>query len=307
MTVSIPGIAPGQIRTHPAPPEGFDARRATPLELILYGLPQRPDPAVMPALAARWNEAFSRPLTYITPTFQPMEEVLPDVGQLDGPQLDANANNSIWSGSVVTTTTADKFKSITGQWNVPDVAPAAAGAGSWYSVAWIGIDGFGGNDVCQIGTVQAVTVAANGNVTKSCYAWFEWFPQSWQAITNFPVSMGDTLTGLLCIQSPTEAGFNLLNVTTGAHTGFTFDAPAGTTLVGNTAEWILERPGINGSTAQLPDFGEVYFDSAIASNSTNTAVDAGTGIVLNMVENGATVATTTVETPTLIKVAYTAA
>jgi hypothetical protein len=119
--------------------------------------------------------------------------------------------------------------------------------------------------------------------------------------------MGDTLTGLLCIQSPTEAGFNLMNVTTGVHTGFTFDAPAGTTLVGNTAEWILERPGINGSTAQLPDFGEVYFDSAIASNSTNTAVDAGTGIALNMVENGATVATTTVETPTLVKVTYTAA
>jgi hypothetical protein len=36
-------------------------------------------------------------------------------------------------------------------------------------------------------------------------------------------------------------------------------------------------------------------------------VDAGTGIALNMVENGATVATTTVETPTLVKVTYTAA
>jgi hypothetical protein len=33
--------------------------------------------------------------------------------------------------------------------------------------------------------------------------------------------------------------------------------------------------------------------------------DGGTGMVLNMAENGTTVATTTIETPTLIKIAYT--
>jgi hypothetical protein len=33
--------------------------------------------------------------------------------------------------------------------------------------------------------------------------------------------------------------------------------------------------------------------------------DAGTDTVINMVQNNVTVATTTVETPTLIKVAYT--
>ena len=70
------------------------------------------------------------------------------------------------------------------------------------------------------------------------------------------------------------------------------------------AEWILERPGINGTTAQLPNFGEVYFDGASATTSANQAEDAGTGTALNMVVNGSTLTTTTVETPTLIKVTY---
>jgi hypothetical protein len=257
----------------------------------------------MPQLAARWDRAFARKLTYVTPTFQPMEELLPGIGTLDR-QLDANANNSIWSGSVVTTTTTDKFKSIAGEWNVADVAPPSSGAGTWWSVSWIGIDGYGGNDVCQIGTVQAVTQAAGGGLSKSVYAWTEWFPRSWVAIPSFEVSFGDSLSALLCIQSPTEASFNMMNMTTGVHTGFAFTAPPGTTLAGNTAEWIVERPGINGSTSQLADFGEVYFDGASASTSANHAVDAGSGTLLNMVENGATVTTATDENATLIKVTY---
>ncbi|HSU99077.1 MAG TPA: hypothetical protein VLI91_03145 [Roseiarcus sp.] len=37
----------------------------------------------------------------------------------------------------------------------------------------------------------------------------------------------------------------------------------------------------------------------------NSLADAGTDTTINMVVNGKTVATTTVETPTLIKIAYT--
>lgn len=303
-TTIAQGIAPGAIRTNPRPPAGFDPRGASPLELLHYGMPRRPDPEVMPQLAARWDQVFGRKLTYITPAFQPMKELLPGIGEMDR-QLDAGTSNSIWSGSVVTTTTTDKFTSITAGWNVADVAPPADAAGSWWSVSWIGIDGYGGSDVCQIGTVQAVTQAANGSISKSVYAWTEWYPQSWQAISNFPVNFGDDISALLCIQSPTEASFNMVNLTTGAQTGFSFAAPAGTTLAGNTAVWIVERPGINGSTSQLPDFGDVYFDSATASTSLSQTIDAGTGTLLNMVEGSATVATTTEENSTLIKIAYT--
>jgi hypothetical protein len=306
MIATTPDILAGSIRPNPLPPRDFDARRATPIALVHYGLPRRPDPGVMPELAARWDEVFSRTHTHITPEFRPLEELIPGIGRHERPQPDAaGTTNSIWSGSVVTTGAADTFKSITGQWNVADVGAPKSGAGSWYSVSWIGIDGYGNSDVCQIGTVQSISVAANGNVSRSVYAWFEWYPNNWTGISNFPVGFGDTLTCLLCIQSPTKAGFNLLNVTTGVSTGFTFTAPAGTTLVGNTAEWIVERPGINGSTSQLADFGAVYFDGCIASTQANRSEFGGSGTLLDMVENGRTVTTAKSENSQLIKVSFT--
>ena len=245
-------------------PTDFNPPAASPHELRRYGLPQRPDPAIRPELAARWDEVFSRKLTYITPTFRPMQELVPGIERLGRPRQDlVTVTHPFWSGGVVHATGDETFTWVLGQWNVPDVAPAAAGQGSWYSIAWIGIDG--NSDVTQIGTLQSVSADANGSLSKDCYAFFEWWPNSWQAITNFPVSFGDTVLGLICMQSPTEAWFSLLNVTSGIHAGFTFTAPAGTVSLENQAEWILERPGISGTTAELPNFGEIYFDSAMVA------------------------------------------
>jgi hypothetical protein len=67
----------------------------------------------------------------------------------------------------------------------------------------------------------------------------------------------------------------------------------------------MEHPGVTGESPQLPNFGEIYFDSAQGGGPNNLLADAGTDTVINMVENNVTVATTTVETPTLIKIAYT--
>ena len=308
MAVSTLQTTRDRIKTHALPPAGFNPRTASPLELRRYGLPQRPDPKLRPKLAAQWDEIFSRKLTYITPTFRPMQELLPGFERRGRPRQDliqdlVSVTHSFWSGAVVHASGSETFTWVLGQWNVPDVAPPASGQGNWYSIAWIGIDG--NTDVTQIGTVQSVSVDANGNLGKNCYAFWEWWPSSWQAITNFPVNFGDTMLGLICLDSPTEAWFSLLNLTSGLHAGFIFDAPSGTTSQENQAEWILERPAINGTTAELPNFGEIYFDSAMGGHGLNFLADGGTDTAINMVVNGKTLATTTVETPTLIKIAYT--
>ena len=298
MSRSKPGTAVGSVRAHPLPPKGFDPRTASARELRRYGLPQRPDPALHPKLAARWDEIFSRKITYVTPAFRPLEELLPGIKRRARPRRDfVTVTNSTWSGAVVHATGSQMFTWVLGQWNVPDLA-AAAGGGSQYTFAFIGIDG--NTDVTQIGTVQSVSGAS-----KSCYAVYEWFPNSWSAITNLPVSFGDTMIGLICLDSPTEAFFSLLNVTAGIHAGFVFDAPAGTASLENQAEWILERPEVGGVNPPMPNFGEIYFDSAMGGHGLDFLVDGGSDTAINMVVNGATVATTTVETPTLIKIAYT--
>jgi peptidase A4-like protein len=124
-------------------------------------------------------------------------------------------------------------------------------------------------------------------------------------IANLPVSFGDTMLGLICMDSPTEAYFNPVNVTSGIRAGFTFTAPAGTVSLENQAEWILERPEIRDANPPLPKFGDIYFDSAMGGHGLDFVADGGTDTAINMVENGTAVATTTIETPTLIQIRYT--
>ncbi|WP_425953386.1 G1 family glutamic endopeptidase [Xylanimonas sp. McL0601] len=295
----------GRVRSHPLPPDDFDPRTASQAQLRRHGLPQRPDPAVRPELAERWDRVFSRKLTYITPELRPLHEVLPGFQAPERPRLpvhpEVRVTNGIWSGAVVHSANASQtFGWITGEWTVPDVAHAGSGSETDWSLVWIGIDGI--SDVTQIGTVQWVSSWG----LKQCYAIQEWWPEGWQVITNFPVTFGDTVTGLICMTSVTEAWFNLINVTSGrAVVGVALDAPAGTSSQENQAEWVVERPGINGTAARLPRFGEVFFDEAYAGRGLEFLADAGSDTIIDMVEDGVTVATTTVETPRLIKVAYT--
>jgi Peptidase A4 family len=303
----VPQTVAGRARTHALPPAGFDPRAASPQELRHYGLPQRPDVSIRPELAALWDKIFSRKLTYIEPTFQPLAELLPGIkarGPLR-PEL-VTETHGWWSGCVVHATPGQMFNWVLGQWNAPDVQPPTTGEGKWYSFAWIGIDGKTNRDLTQIGTVQYVSSDGHGKLSKSCYAVYEWIPNSWSVINNFPVNFGDTVIGLICLESTAEAWANMVNVTTGVHVSFPFSAPSSNAdSQENQIEWIMEHPGYPGESPQLPNFGEIYFDSAMGGSGLDFLADAGTDTVLNMVENNVTVATATVETPTLIKIAYT--
>ncbi len=74
----------------------------------------------------------------------------------------------------------------------------------------------------------------------------------------------------------------LTNITTGASTNISLSAPAGSALAGNSAEWIVEAPTVNGSQTQLPDYGEVFFNNCEAYTSTGLTVKGGTGHTINL-------------------------
>jgi Peptidase A4 family len=302
-----PGTAADRIKTRALPPAGFNPRSAPPDELRRYGLPQRPDASTRPQLAALWDKIFSRELKYIVPSFQPLEQLLPGIKPRSSLRPDlATGTNGWWSGCVVHATPGQMFNWVLGQWNVPDVQPPTTGEGQWYSFAWIGIDGTSNSDLTQIGTIQYASSDAQGNLSKSWYAVYEWIPNSWSGVGNFPVNSGDTVIALICMESTSYAWANMVNVTTGVHVSFPFTAPSSSAdSQENQIEWIMEHPGYPGESPQLPNFGEIYFDSAMGGSGLDFLADAGTDTVLNMVENNVTVATTTVETPTLIKIAYT--
>jgi Peptidase A4 family len=125
--------------------------------------------------------------------------------------------------------------------------------------------------------------------------------------TNLPVAQSDTLNCLICVTagSATSAIIFLYNVTSGVGASFNATAPPGSSLVGNSAEWVVERLEIDTNTPELARYGNVYFDEARAATAGGALIDAGSGNVIDMVDSGSTISAGLIETPTLVQVRYT--
>ena len=93
---------------------------------------------------------------------------------------------------------------------------------------------------------------------------------------------------------------------------FLATAPPNTTLVGNCAEWIVERQNRTGAQdsalSDLSQFGAVFFDNSFASSAKpeahGTVVEAGSGTPISMTGDGGAqlLAVPTVLRPTSFRV-----
>lgn len=284
------------------PPRGFDPLAVSAAEAVRHGFPLPPED---PHHRARYRRVLSQlkdKFHYIEPTFRVNSD------RLHGPRrrLDAAGTETSgnWSGGVVFAPAGQSFRWIEGDWVIPNVdAPAA---NKWYYCAnWIGIDGDGSGDVCQAG-VECDVFRSGTSITRHFYPWWEWYPLPEVQITNFPIDPGDMITALLCTSgiNATTATIFFTNRTTGAATSLNFNAPNGTKLVGNSAEWIVEAPTVGGAQSALADYGEVFFSVCEAFLSDNVTVNGGTGDNINLVAGGSTVSDGNLITPTIIQCLY---
>jgi len=277
----------------------FDPLTADDDTLLRSGFPARPAEGPQLDRFTRVLKQLGGRLHYVQPTLQV------NADRFHGPrprpaqtQADTDASPN-WSGGVVFAPRGQSFSWVHGDWTIPNVdAPTE---NQWYySASWIGIDGYGGTDVCQAGVVCEAYRTSNGTVVRNMFPWLEWAPAPEVQITNFPVDYGDFITAVVCAgpgAGGTNAAVYFMNRTTGAYTSLTFTAPAGTSLVGNTAEWIVEAPLVNGQQSSMADYGQVSFTTCQAQiGATGTTVDSGTGTSINMVDSNHT----TVSTGTLV-------
>lgn len=293
------------VRTFSLPPAGFNPLVAEDRELLVYGYPSRPADA---KLLARWESVLGRSPRMITPTFRPMPYKRRRLPELT-PGDHGVENSGNWSGAVVHAPQGDRFKWVEGTWTVPDACPPVGAAdGVWYSAStWIGIDGIDGSgDVLQAGCDSDVVVSG-GTVSRQLNPWWEWYPAGSFWISNLAISQGDTVNCLICVTSgsTTQAEIFLYNLTTNVSASFQATAPAGVSLVGNSAEWVVEQLEIDTYTPELARYGDVYFDEAEAGTVDGVTIDAGSGNTINMIDGGNVISSGTIETPTLIQVRYT--
>jgi hypothetical protein len=299
------------IRSYEPPPPNFNPLAASERELLRYGFPTRPDAQQSPELRKRWETEFSQPRKWVKAEFEEVPgkrhgparglHPAPAAAAPGGGGAIANATSDNWSGSVAFAPAGRTFNWIQGQWTVPN--PHTASSGKFFASEWVGIDGAGSPDVLQAGTETEVDSGGSIDV----YAWWEWFPAPEMKITSIPVAAGDVVLCLICVNSTTDATVYYTNQSSLLTTSFTINPPAGTTLVGNSAEWVVERPTVGGKLSSLADYKAVYFDEGIAglTGSPFMTVELGTGTEVTMTgTGGATLSLPFIETNRLMKMSW---
>lgn len=131
----------------------------------------------------------------------------------------------------------------------------------------MGRDGWGNGQVLPAG----IAVTVQSNATVGWWAWTEWYTTQYQdpavAVQNFGVSVGDTVSFVVCAPRPDHGFVSMQHVTTGQATSAGIDARPGITSQGASAGWIVE-----GISADLPVFlPSITFGSCRPARSTTVS------------------------------------
>jgi hypothetical protein len=165
---------------------------------------------------------------------------------------------SHWSGYIVASDIQNRssvVSSVSASWTVPEIKSSG---NNTFSGVWVGIGGYGENTLIQTGTEQE---CINGKFAY--YAWYELLPGYLVRIPSIHVQAGDMVT----------ASISLINENTNTWSielaDVTRDQRVKKTIVYNSsrlsADWVVERPKVNGTFSTLADFGNVTFTECKAT------------------------------------------
>jgi hypothetical protein len=263
-----------------APPADFDPFNALPSELEQYGFPPRPDPANAVPFA-RWKKLVTSPQTRLTNLTAKATNVIH--GPVRETKIQSNVANTTaatsvnWSAYAVTDTSGT-FKPngsyVYAEWNVPAVGVENCNYTPYMSSQWIGFDGaFVSGDVLQAGTEV-------DGCPAHYYAWYEWFTSGctvnsanqpcYSYSLNLPVNPGDLVVAEVWYTTAAPNGHAYMyNYTTqqSASVGFNQPTSASANYVGNSVEWVVERP--NGGAPNLTNYVADQFNWTLAYNGSS--------------------------------------
>jgi hypothetical protein len=251
------------------------ARQLSDEDIIAQGYAPRPNATESPEAYVKWLDRVSRSITLLPPHSVSRSDIshLPQ-GVTEGL---SGANNNHWSGFVATGS-AETYKVVYGDWVVPFVSGDPSGQGCFSSV-WAGLDGYPpSNDVVQAGTEQDAQDLSPSGTATTYYAWTEVVPQQPTAHQVLSVNPGSTISVAVWVGDSkgsidphgSYAWFNIVDVNSGQE--FKHFTKLGTTFgfTASTAEWIVERPLVDGGFFGLSDYGIVQMSSALVQIGSKT-------------------------------------
>ena len=307
-------------------PEGFSPLTAADDQLAEQCLPRRPDARSEPKLFALWERSMAHTETWIAPEFVEVKPKVrsPRVPTVDEPPLDPpppDLTSPIWSGAIQFEQPDGPFTFVAAQWTVPEIKIddiwdlAFDDPDLWIAAEWVGIDGYYAKDLLQAGTAVQPLFGFSG-IEINVWPWWQWVPGAAVSISNVGVSPRDDVVCLICADD-TMAGATIYftNLTNGKGTRFHVTPPHGTKVIGNSVEWIVERPtyypGWPASWWEdpfyvpLPDYVECDFDGCIAGGTDAWAIHLDGASTLTMVShNGDILSDAQIESDDTLKVTW---
>jgi len=278
------------VTTSQPPPAGFNALTASEATLQQYGYP--PNPGPLSAAYAGWAKAVSAPQTRVEHPILEMTDMqagpckgfkeLPSANKEgeEGGTVSAfrSGTSNNWSGFVVLAPTLRPFGGnnpglgiVYAYWVVPIAQQPFSRVGDGkvdLCLQWVGIDGAGGSsDVLQAGTATGAFANSSGAKQALYAAWIEWFPFNIFQIKNFPVGPGEEIFCQVWNTSPTVGHAFFVDFSRNSSLKVAFSAPQNVRLVGNCAEWIVERPSSSSGLSTLTNYVACPWDNCVAVGS----------------------------------------
>jgi peptidase A4-like protein len=171
-----------------------------------------------------------------------------------------------WCGGRLKVPPGKKFTKVQATWQVPEFGENPPDGETHYAAIFVGLDGGSewlSQNLFQAGVAQIVSTDAAGTTTQDCHAWYLWDPTGglWDPnysnnkVPGFPVSPGDTVTVILEYKVATNQGSAQFSKNGQALPPILFNVD--TSFVGDTMEWIMERPADRNTTTPRKKLGKV--------------------------------------------------
>ena len=192
------------------------------------------------------------PIPTPTPTQTPTPTPTPTSTSTPAANPDASPSAN-WSGYAAATNLndpqSDSVTAVSGSWIVPTVT-ASSSRRTTYSAIWVGIDGYSGSTVEQIGTEQDVV-----DGTPEYSVWWEMYSsgarQPTQTVTSMTIEPGDSISAAVqYITSGAHAGNFELSITDNSRPNDSFTTYVSSaqtqspTAELTSAEWVVEAPSL---------------------------------------------------------------
>jgi hypothetical protein len=288
---NLPGVT-----TSAPPPEHFDAVHASDEDLASYGFPPRPTAATATTAYTNWASAVGAQPERLMPRLLPTAVYHGPRVATFGTGAFTSDTSSNWSGYAVrhgaVAWSGTSFDSISADFIVPAVAARTCNNTWEYASSWIGLDGYASRDVLQAGVEEDAECGLVGTQTYFS-PWYEWYPNASTRIVNLTAAPGQSFYVHVWATGATAGHAYLQNLNTNQSVSLNFSAPSGTSLIGESAEWIVESPSVGGTLATLPGYGMDFFVNGHAITAGNVAFVPGSSgtIPITLVRNGITYST----------------